>query len=131
MIFSGNLEQEIAVSETSNIVDFLEAGLRAENLRQAAIANNVANLQTPGYRRLDINFAQRLAEALNSSDEVDFDEVGLSLFHPMDTPVQSNGNDVNLESEVGEMVKNSLLHTTYIRLLNKQYQQMQAAIDVK
>ncbi len=41
------------MSKTNNIVDILEAGIRAESLRQKAIANNVANLQTPEYRRVD------------------------------------------------------------------------------
>ena len=44
--------------KTNNIVDVVEAGIKAESLRQKTIANNVANLQTPGYRRVDVKFKE-------------------------------------------------------------------------
>ncbi len=44
--------------------------------------------------------------------------------------MKSNGNDVSLEAEVGRMVKNSLRHTAYIRLLRKKYSQIELAISV-
>jgi len=119
------------VSKVSNIVDFLEAGIRAEGLRQKAITNNVANLNTPGYRRVDVRFEQLLAKAMDSRGAADLDQITPELYRPMQTPVKSDGNDVNLEAEVGEMVKNTLRHRAYVRLLNKRYQQMQAAINVK
>jgi flagellar basal-body rod protein FlgB len=123
--------RKILVSKVSNIVDFLEAGIRAESLRQKAIANNVANLQTPGYRRVDVKFEQLLAKSLDSDGCADLDEAIPELYQPKQTPVNSNGNDVSLEGEVGEMVKNTLRHKLFVRLLQKKYAAMQAAIDVK
>ena len=112
-------------------MDFLETGIRAENLRQRAIANNIANLETPGYRRIDVKFQGLLAKALASSGEIDLREVLPEIFQPKQTPVKSNGNDVNLETEVGQMVKNTLRHKAYIRLLSKKYRQIELAMDVK
>jgi len=119
------------MSKISNIVDIIEAGIRAESLRQKAIANNVANLQTPGYRRVDVEFKELLAKALDSSGAVDLSEVEAQIYQPKNTAVKSNGNDVNLEVEVGEMVKNTLRHKAYIRLLQKKYRQMELAMNVK
>jgi len=119
------------VSQVSNIVDFLEVGIRAESLRQKAIANNVANLKTPGYRRVDVKFEELLAKSLGSDGSADLDEAVPQLYVPKQTPVKSNGNDVNLEAEVGEMIKNSLRHKLFIRLLQKKYMGMQAAINTK
>ena len=119
------------MSKTSNIVDFLEAGIKAENLRQKAIANNIANLETPGYRRIDVKFEELLAKALDSLGAVDLSEIESQIHQPKQTPVKSNGNDVNLETEVGEMVKNTLRHKAYVRLLSKKYKQMELAMDVK
>ena len=117
--------------KTTSIVDFLEAGLRAESLRQKAIANNIANLETPGYRSIDVKFKELLAKALDSKGKVDLSEIKAQIYLSKQTPINSNGNDVSLEAEVGKMVKNSLLHTTYIRLINKKYRQMEMAMDVK
>ena len=119
------------MSKTSSIVDFLEAGIRAESLRQKAIANNIANLETPGYRRIDVKFEELLAKALDSPGAVELSEVEPQTHQPKQTPVKSNGNDVNLESEVGQMVKNSLRYKAYIRLLNKKYRQIELAMDIK
>src|SRR4030042_4292152 len=98
------------MSKKNIIFYFLEAGIRAEGLRQQAIANNIANLETPGYRRIDVKFEQLLAKCLSSSEGFDLDEVEAQLFQPKQTPLKSNGNDVNLEDEVGQMIKNTLRH---------------------
>jgi flagellar basal-body rod protein FlgB len=119
------------MSKMDNIIDVINAGVRAENLKQKVIAGNVANLETPGYRRADINFKELLAKALDASGDVDPAEIEAEIFRPHNTPVKSNGNDVSLEVEVGEMVKNTLRHKTYIRLLQKKYAQMELAINMK
>lgn len=123
--------EQIEVAKTSSIVDLIEAGIEAESLRQKAIASNIANLETPGYRRIDVQFEQLLAGALNSSEDLDISELEPELYRPNRTPLKANGNDVNLETEVGEMVKNTLRHKTYIRVLTKKYRQLELAIDTK
>ena len=118
------------MSKTNSIIAIIEAGIKAEALRQKAIANNVANLETPGYRRIDVKFEELLAKALDSSGLVDLSKLEPQIYRPRQTPVKSNGNDVTLENEVGEMIKNSLRYTTFIRLLNKKYRGIELAINV-
>lgn len=122
---------ELLMSKTESIVDLIDAGIKAETLRQKAIANNIANLETPGYRRIDVKFEELLARCLRSSKEFDLSEVEAQIYQPKQTPIKSNGNDVNLEAEIGQMIKNTLRHKTYIRLLSKKYNQIELAIGVK
>jgi flagellar basal-body rod protein FlgB len=117
------------MSKTSNIIDFLDAGIRAESLRQKTIANNIANLETPEYRRIGVKFEELLSRALDSSGSADLSETEALIYELKQTPVKSNGNDVNLEAEVGEMVKNTLRHKAYIRALSKKYHQIELAIN--
>ena len=119
------------MARTDNILSLLEAGARAEGLRQKAIASNVANLQTPGYRRLDIRFEEILEKALDSGKPVDQEELKAELYRPKTTELKANGNDVSWEAEVGHMMKNSIRHKTYLRIMSKIYQQMAQAIDTK
>ena len=42
----------------------LEVGLHGTELRQQVIANNLANVNTPGFKRSDVEFQRQLAEAL-------------------------------------------------------------------
>ena len=112
-----------------NIENLLQSALKAETLRQKTISGNVANLQTPGYRRADVRFEELLAKAIASPDSEGEVEIEPEIFLLGQTKVNSNGNDVNLENEVGKMVENTLKHTAYVRILNKKFQQIQLAID--
>jgi flagellar basal-body rod protein FlgB len=117
----------IMIEKTTNIVGYLESGIRAEALRQKAIASNIANSETPGYQRVDVRFADLVANAMESGGEPD--EIEGEFFKPMNTEVNSKGNDVSLDAEIGEMVKNSLLHKTYMKLLARKYRQVETAIN--
>ena len=116
---------------STNVIGMLEAGIRAEGLRQQTIASNIANLETPGYRRVDVKFSDLLAEALESPGEADLSEVEPEIFNPGDTPIKDNGNDVDLNKEVGELLKNSLRHTAFVRLLARKFQLIDQAINVR
>jgi flagellar basal-body rod protein FlgB len=119
------------VSKTGNIIDLIDAGIKAQTLSQKAIANNIANLETPGYRRIDVKFEELLDKCLRSSEEFDLSDIEAELYRPKNTPVKSNGNDVNLEAEIGQMIKDTLRHKAYIRLLSKKYNQIDLAINFK
>jgi len=114
----------------TGIIDLLESGIQAETLRQKAISNNIANLQTPGYRRLGVKFEEMLSKAIESGgvDKVNLDDLKAELYQPKTTAVGRNGNDVNYEAEVGDMVKNSIRYRAFIRLLSKKYSQIEDAI---
>ena len=68
---------------------------------------------------------------MDSAGDIALKDVEPKIFRPENTVVKSNGNDVSLEVEVGEMVKNTLRHKTYIRLLQKKYAQVELAMSVK
>lgn len=112
-----------------NVSDLLEAGLRAEQLRQKAIASNTANLETAGYRAVDLKFEELLSRALQDGDSDAANTTG-ELIISGSTMLKSNGNDVSLEVEVGKMIENSLRHETFVRLLGKKYKQMDIAMQV-
>ena len=119
------------MSNTNTIVDLINAGIQTESLRQKAIASNFANLDTPGYRRLDVKFEEVLAACSPISDTTDLSRTEPETYEPKQTPVKANGNDTSMEVEVGEMIKNSLRHKAYIRLLSRKYSQIELAISSK
>lgn len=116
------------MSKIGGITDLIEAGIRAEGIRQKAIAGNVANMQTPGYRRFDVKFDEILEKALSGGGDIDSEQLEPEIFQPLSTEVNSTGNDVNLESEIGQMVENSIRHKAYTRLLAKKYRQVELAM---
>ncbi len=118
------------MAQSGNIVDLLEAGMRAERLRQETIASNLANIETPGYRRLDVKFEELLAKAVKSPGSGAIDKVEAEIYEPQNTAIRANGNDVVMETEVGNLVKNSLRYTAYVRLMQKRFTQIQQAISL-
>jgi flagellar basal-body rod protein FlgB len=117
--------------QSVDIVGLLESGIKAEETRQRTIASNIANIETPGYRRLDVRFEELLAKALNSQQAADLGDVEPEVFQPQSTPIRSNGNDVNMEMEIGEMLKNSSRQTAFVRLLRKKFIQIENAITIR
>ncbi len=117
------------MSERIDITELLQVGMKATRLKGRAIANNIANMDTPGYRRKDIDFQDMLADAMQASKKGRLADVKAEFFEPRTTSVDSQGNDVDLNSEVGEMIKNGVRYKMYVRLLNKMYKQMEMAIN--
>ncbi len=66
---------------------------------------------------------------LRGDIKVDVSTVKPEVYQTQNTPVKANGNDVNLETEVGAMVKNSLRYETLIRLLIKEVNGIDKIID--
>ncbi|MBS3821177.1 MAG: flagellar basal body rod protein FlgB [Planctomycetes bacterium] len=114
-----------------SIVDIIEAGLRANSVRQRVVANNLANVNTPGFRRTKVHFEDALAEALDSTmgiSKATLMDMEAELFKPYDTPVDARGNDVDLDVEIGELVKTAGRQKALLKFLKKQYEQMEAAM---
>lgn len=114
-----------------SLTDYLDAGLRAADLRQSAIANNLANARRVGYRRMDVKFEDLLDKAMDSLGGAKLDRAEPELFRPMETPVGPNGNDVALDRELGELMSNSGRYKTMMRILRKTYEQMQMAMKTE
>ncbi len=110
----------------AEMIDYLRAGLQATSARQSLIANNIANLNTPGYRRRGVQFERALAEALSTGKDIE--EVMAPIVTNSSIEMNEFGNDVDLDQEVGEMVKNTAMYKTYFRMLGKMMRQMEMAI---
>jgi len=116
------------MAESARIAEYLEAGLRAASLRQAVIANNVANVATPGFRRSTLPFDKAFAQALAAGKPIDHRAILEHIVQPRTAALNEFGSDVNIDTEVGELIKNSMLYKTYVRLLNRMYRQMELAM---
>jgi flagellar basal-body rod protein FlgB len=118
------------MSQQIDLIGLLQSGIKAEEMRQKTIASNIANMETPGYRRLEVRFEDLLAKAVRSGSSTNPGDVEPEVFSPKNTFVKTNGNDVNLEMEIGEMLKNSSRQTALVRLLRKKFAQFEDAIGI-
>jgi len=119
-----------------NQPDYLAAKkqLDAIAVRQDAIASNIANLETPGYKRLDVApaFNSELERACAARDPQQIAGLKPQLaVDPNAVAVSPDGNTVNLESELLEMNKNSLANTLQTQLITTDFYRLRMAITGK
>ena len=67
-------------------------------MRQTVIADNIANVDTPGYRATTVDFETNLRRAIESGDRTALDAPGTDRIATT-TPVGANGNNVDLRKE--------------------------------
>lgn len=68
------------------------------SIRQNVIADNIANLDTPGFRATSVDFESSLRAAIDSGNGTGLAQLSISTT-PTDTPVGVNGNNVDLRKE--------------------------------
>jgi flagellar basal-body rod protein FlgB len=85
--------------------------LDAAALRHEALATNLANLETPGYKRVDLapDFAQQLAGLASCSDSAEAPQLHPKIAEDRTArAARPDGNNVQLEKELVEMNRNSV-----------------------
>jgi flagellar basal-body rod protein FlgB len=116
----------------------LASGLDLRTRRQSAISANIANADTPGYRGMDVSFAAALGRAGST--------LALTVTDPRhvlgaaaagsggDTLVLSggaprrDGNDVDVDREMGKLSRNQIEYQFLARALNGKFRRLKEAI---
>ena len=106
--------------------DLLGRLISATEMRQRVISNNIANVNTPNYQRIDIDFEQQLARELNGTS---FEEASPAVVLTPGLTARADGNNVNIDREIGQLNKNAMLQQAYLQLLGSQMEQMRLAIQ--
>src|SRR5690606_20043128 len=106
--------------------------LDAAVLREEAIASNIANAETPGYRRLDIaqDFAQQLKTRMAAGDfAATASEIKPRLAEdPTSRTMRPDGNTVEIERELLAMNHNAVQHEFLTELISGNLKQLKMAI---
>lgn len=106
---------------------FLAQTLQAAEERQAVCSQNIANVNTPGYQRQELSFAatleQRLQDPLPNAPAV------VQTDH---TPsARRDGNNVQIDREIGLLSKNALLYEACAELLTTELSGWRRAIRMR
>lgn len=99
-------------------------------LRHEAIASNLANLETPNYKRIDIapGFEAQLQHALQSGEPNQIKSLSPSLAFDTTAVPGRDGNSVQLESELVRMNENNLDHALETQLITGNLLRLRLAI---
>jgi flagellar basal-body rod protein FlgB len=106
--------------------------LDATALRQEAIARNMANIETPNYKRVDVDasFQSALKDALASGDSRRIESIPVSLIQdPAAVSSTLDGNTVQLESELMQLSQNTMAHQLETQMLSSTFAKLRLAIS--
>ncbi len=118
----------------------LMRGLDAASLRQRVTANNLANLNTPGFQRSDVSFEGQLVKAMQGvqlplarTHEKHFPqtpkEIAPQIKKDTTTVRRIDGNNVDIERDMLNMVSNQLRYNTYVQQLTTRYNNWRFVIN--
>lgn len=118
----------------SNVFDYvnvMEKAADASWQRNNLIANNLANVDTPGYKRKDIDFESQLRRALGNSR---YETVDAKVAHISGTELEPrvytdsanfsyrlDGNNVDIDTENIELASNQLKYNGLITGINHNF----------
>ncbi len=123
----------------SNIYDYvnvLDKAADASWMRQEAISNNIANVNTPGYKRQDVAFEDSLQEAISNSRYRSIDEKVANL-SKADLRIRSytdssgfsyrlDGNNVDIDTENAALARNQLKYNALVDSINHEFSMIKA-----
>jgi len=116
----------IAISENYTMAKHL---IDAALLRHQALSSNVANLQTPGYKRVDLeaDFEAKLADQIKKGSLDNLVSPKL-VEDPSAIAVRPDGNNVALEEELMQINQNSLNYQFLAQYISDAANTVQTAI---
>ncbi len=123
----------------------LKKALDGLSLRAQAIANNVANVDTPNFKSSEVTFEQDLQAALsrrpdglplaltNARHLSDGSPVTLDAVQPravplLSTSMRNDGNNVDIDREMAQLAETQLSFQAATQLINSKFQQLKLAI---
>lgn len=117
----------------SPVLTILEKALNASSVRQKVLANNIANIDTPGFKRSDVNFKRVLSNAIGKSGP----DLSLKTTVPnhiangsaengsivrMDrsTSLRNDSNNVDVDREMTNVAENGLYYNALTKTISSQ-----------
>jgi flagellar basal-body rod protein FlgB len=94
----------------------LERALSGASLRQEAISTNIANVNTPGYRRKDVDFQSALQAAWGEGHPA-VDGVRPQMFTDLSSQVRADGSSVDIDVEAAAEAKNGLQYEAVAQVM--------------
>jgi flagellar basal-body rod protein FlgB len=115
----------MSLADTTQVT--LESAMRGAWLRQTLLTNNVANADTPGYQREDVNFEQTLRSALANEESP-----AQIQFQPQVQPGSAGpgGNSVDIDQESALLAENGLDYNAIVQVLGTRNEIMRSAMGV-
>lgn len=126
---------------TAPHVSVLEQALSASSLRHKVISNNIANVNTPGYKKSDIDFAASLQAALDNNrlalTTTNRQHIALprqrdvqpKIITNTTSSLRNDGNNVDIDGEMANMAENTIYYEAVAQQINRYFANIRSVIN--
>ena len=119
-----------------NYINVLEKASDASWTRNSLISNNIANVDTPGYKRKDIHFEDYLLNAVSDGDSLDDDIANVDLDTLTATTYTDYGTvsyrldgiNVDIDTENAELAKNQIKYYTMLDSITQEFSRLKSVM---
>ena len=119
--------------------------LDASMLRSRVISNNVANVTTPGFQRLEVKFEDELRTALDRTrlrgrttdkkhmaiGRKNIGDIDAQVERPVDPTLASGVNNVDIDMEMAKLAENQIMFNYAVKFAQGAYRKINSAIQAK
>jgi flagellar basal-body rod protein FlgB len=111
------------MQNVSGQIDLLQQLMATAEVRHRVLSQNLANVNTPGYHRLDVSFDEELQRHLRGEAGTPeaVEQAGL--------PERADGNNVDVDQELGQLSQNALIHQAATQLIVSQMSKLRRAMS--
>jgi len=127
----------------SKIFTLLEGGLDGLSLRNRVLADNIANADTPNFKRSDVSFDNVLQAALQKKDagqitlkrtsSLHMSATGMTrdnfVIQDQNTTFRNDGNNVDIDIEMTKLAENTLHYNALSRSLSSHLSMLKQVIQ--
>ena len=113
-------------------VNLVNKAINATLVRKDLISQNIANVDTPNYKRQDIDFESVLLKELQSAGgkEIDINRLNADIYTDLkDSSYRMDGNNVDIEVERSEETKVELRYNTLVTRITAQLNRMETILQ--
>ncbi len=119
---------------TSQVYNVLQRGMDASAVKHQIISNNVANVDTPGFKRSEVVFEELLKGAAWRIENKTAplleppEDLRAHVYRVYDTSQRLDGNNVDIDAEMSKLAQNTLYYQGLTQLLSGKFTGMRNAI---
>ena len=125
-------------SNVYNYINVLNKAANASYLRNELIANNIANVDTPNFKRSDINFEQYLKTELHSCGSnmdqavagVNLDKLKPTVYvDQKELSFRLDGNNVDVDVEEANLAENQIRYYTLLDSMSQEFSRIKMVLN--
>lgn len=126
-------------SNIYNYIDVLDLAADATNARQELLSNNLANVDTPNYKRKDIAFEGILQSAMYGSESLDRkvqyvndnreDFQPLTYTDNVSLSYREDGNNVDVHTEEAYLAENKIRYDALVDQMSQEFSRIKTVLQ--